>query len=741
MTLPFRLPGAALLAAGLALPAVAQTTTMIVMDGSGSMWGQIDGRTKLEIARETVADVLADLPGDRVLGLMAYGHRERGNCTDIELMVPPAPGSAGAILDAVNAMRFQGKTPLTEAVRQAAEALRSTETPATVVLVTDGIETCEADPCALAHELEASGVDFTAHVIGFGLTRDEGARVACIAENTGGRYFGAEDSAGLAEALTAAVAAPEAAEAVPLPDTPPPQRSYYPGAPMMDATAIAPTGMTTGAPGGAPPEFSFPADGTIAQCAALCEADAQCAAWRYEPAGSLFVDHPRCFGYGASSEMDYITHDPAEGWASGIRDGVLMLVRPYIPAGPLPEATLEAPATGQLGQPVAIGWTGPAAELDTVEIGLAGDSERWSWGYVADGNPISLILPGEPGVYELRYKFRDQIVIATREITVLDAPVALSAPGQVAAGSVFQVGWTGPDAPYDNIQIAEAGSDSYVSYAYVTAGNPLEMIAPEVPGAYELRYKLTDTEVIATRPIEVLPAGAVLTPAAAAQPLAVTIRPETPASPAPVSWSAVPLDPAPDAPEAVAMPEAISGPWAAQLAPGRWRVEGVAGDGMYYAAEITVTDAAGQVFDIPVGFESEGMGEDAPPTTVPGTPFRDAATGLSLLLPEGWQVTEAFLAETAAGVVAAMPTATFTGPGGRMLVLNPLQWLDSNGTCHESPLGLLCIFGAEDAETAAALGLILPSLSMVRAPDLGGMPFAPQGDDPMSTLVPGWSAE
>jgi Ca-activated chloride channel family protein len=189
MTKPFSSLCAALLAATLALPAVAETTTMIVMDGSGSMWGQIDGRTKLEVARETVADVLMDVPGDRVLGLMAYGHRERGNCSDIELMVTPAAGSAGAILDAVNTMRFQGKTPLTEAVRQAAEVLRSTEAPATVVLVTDGIETCEADPCALAAELEASGVDFTAHVIGFGLSRAEGTEVACIAENTGGRYF------------------------------------------------------------------------------------------------------------------------------------------------------------------------------------------------------------------------------------------------------------------------------------------------------------------------------------------------------------------------------------------------------------------------------------------------------------------------------------------------------------------------------------------------------------------------
>ena len=449
MTKPFSSLCAALLAATLALPAVAETTTMIVMDGSGSMWGQIDGRTKLEVARETVADVLMDVPGDRVLGLMAYGHRERGNCSDIELMVTPAAGSAGAILDAVNTMRFQGKTPLTEAVRQAAEALRSTEAPATVVLVTDGIETCEADPCALATELEASGVDFTAHVIGFGLSHAEGAEVACIAENTGGRYFEARDSAALADALSAAVTGggePPAA--------PPPQRAYYPGAPMMESIALMPTGKTTGATGGSPPEFSFPADGSAAQCASLCEGDAICAAWRYEPVGSNFVDHARCFGFGASSEMDYTSYPPEDGWASGVKDSVLMLVRPYIPAGPLPEATLDAPATAAIGQPVAIGWTGPAAELDTVEIGLAGDSERWSWGYVVTGNPLELIMPGEPGVYELRYKYRDQIVIATREITALEAPVAMTAPAQVLVGAEFQVGWTGPNAPYDNIQIA-----------------------------------------------------------------------------------------------------------------------------------------------------------------------------------------------------------------------------------------------------------------------------------------------
>ncbi len=758
-----------------ALPVAAQTTTMIVMDGSGSMWGQIDGRPKLEIARDTVAQVLTDLPDSRVLGLMAYGHRERGNCADIEVMVPPAAGSAAAIQQAVNGMRFQGKTPLTEAVRQAAEALRSTEEPATVILVTDGIETCEADPCALATELQASGVDFTAHVIGFGLTRDEGAEVACIAQNTGGRYFEAKDSAALAEALNAAVTE-EASEAAP-PAAPPPQRRYFPGAPMMEAIALMPTGQTTGqtagqstgAPEGILPDFGFPADGTAPQCAALCEAEALCAAWRYEPVGSHFLDHARCFGYLASSEMDYNTHAPEEGWGSGIKDGVLMLVRPYIPVGPLPEASLTAPDTAAIGQPVLIGWTGPAAELDTVEIGLPGDGERWSWDYVAKGNPLSLIMPGEPGAYELRYKYRDEVVIATRSIIVLEGPVTLTAPAQVLAGAEIAVGWSGPNAPYDNIQIAEAGSDSYISYAYVTDGNPLRLTAPEQPGRYELRYKLSDTEVIASRPFEVLAAGSTQPPETPSETpsetppepasalVPVTLR-TAPAAPDPVSWSATPLDPAPEtapdtAPEAVAMPEAFAGPWQAELSPGRWRIEGLAESGMAYTAEITVTEAAGQVFDIPVGFESDGMGEDAPaipasPGTAPlGSPVTDAATGLSLSLPEGWHLTEAFRAETAAGVAATAPTATFTGPDGRMIVLNPLQWLESNGPCQDSPLGPLCVFGTADEQTTAAMALILSSLSLDRpgpdlgGPDLGGTPFTPQGSDPMSTLVPGWSAD
>ena len=205
-----RLVGFVLAAVIAPFMAFAEGKTIIVLDASGSMWGQIDGRPKLEIAREALGTVLAGIPAKTEIGLMAYGHREKGNCADIELVVPPGPGTAKAITDAANAMQFLGKTPLTEAVRQAAAALKSTEEMATVILITDGIETCEADPCALGAELEASGVDFTAHVVGFGLTAEEGSQVACLAENTGGKYIQAKDSGALVEALKTTVVVAEA---------------------------------------------------------------------------------------------------------------------------------------------------------------------------------------------------------------------------------------------------------------------------------------------------------------------------------------------------------------------------------------------------------------------------------------------------------------------------------------------------------------------------------------------------
>lgn len=156
---------ACLLLVGMGTAAKAADRAIVILDASGSMWAQIDGRPKLEIARKSLRTALQSVPADAEIGFMAYGHREKGSCQDIELIVPPQAGSASAIVQAADSMKFLGKTPLTDAVRSAAEALKYTEDKARVILITDGLETCGGDPCALGEELKAGGVDFTAHVV------------------------------------------------------------------------------------------------------------------------------------------------------------------------------------------------------------------------------------------------------------------------------------------------------------------------------------------------------------------------------------------------------------------------------------------------------------------------------------------------------------------------------------------------------------------------------------------------
>lgn len=196
------LSAAALAATGLYAANAKRPATMLVLDASGSMWGQIDGKPKITIAREAVGIMLSGWQGGD-LGLMAYGHNRKGDCNDIEVLQPVGANTAAGIRKQVDALNPKGMTPISESVRQAAAQLRSTEQKATVILVSDGEETCSADPCALGKELESTGVDFTAHVVGFDIQQGSKAhkQLQCLAANTGGRYVDARNAGELNRAL------------------------------------------------------------------------------------------------------------------------------------------------------------------------------------------------------------------------------------------------------------------------------------------------------------------------------------------------------------------------------------------------------------------------------------------------------------------------------------------------------------------------------------------------------------
>lgn len=198
--------------------------SMLVLDASGSMWGQIQGRTKIEIAREAVGSMLKTWPANQQLGLMAYGHRSKGDCADIEVLKAPGVLDAASMQKAVNALQPKGMTPITASVRMAAEQLKYSERKATVILVSDGEETCNADPCALGAELEKLGVDFTAHVVGFDLPEGKArAQLQCLAKSTGGRYVEARNAAELNSALGQLAKAAPAVPPKPIENLKPPK--------------------------------------------------------------------------------------------------------------------------------------------------------------------------------------------------------------------------------------------------------------------------------------------------------------------------------------------------------------------------------------------------------------------------------------------------------------------------------------------------------------------------------------
>jgi len=180
---------------------------IVVLDGSGSMWGVIDDVSKIEIARDVVSNVLQDWPDNTELGLMSYGHREKGNCDDIETLIAPDTVDAEEFRTVIGNIQPKGKTPMSQAVIEAAKSLKYTENKATVILISDGEETCGLDPCAIGRELEAAGVDFTAHVIGFDVASENTTGLRCLADTTGGQFLAAANADELQTSLQESVVA------------------------------------------------------------------------------------------------------------------------------------------------------------------------------------------------------------------------------------------------------------------------------------------------------------------------------------------------------------------------------------------------------------------------------------------------------------------------------------------------------------------------------------------------------
>ena len=188
---------------------------MIVFDASKSMAASDDsvaGLRRIDSVRGALAKVLPKVSRQRRLGLITYGPGSRAACDNIILELRPQPDAAQTIINRVNALQPEGRTPLAFAVRMAADVLDYRHRTGTIVVITDGEETCGGTPCELAQRLEANAAGLVVHVIGYRLKDSLGSsgkfQSRCLADQTGGLYISTETVDELTAALEKTLSCP-----------------------------------------------------------------------------------------------------------------------------------------------------------------------------------------------------------------------------------------------------------------------------------------------------------------------------------------------------------------------------------------------------------------------------------------------------------------------------------------------------------------------------------------------------
>ena len=181
-----------------------------IIDASGSMTETLaDGSVKLAVAKDLLKEHIAAFKPETNIGLRAYGHRvpyhqEAESCQDIELVAAPKAGQLETIAKWLSNFQAFGMTPLASSLQQAVSDL--VFDPArinSVVVLSDGIETCGGDPCRLVESLRARGINFTVHVIGLNVDGQARDQLSCVAKSGGGTYQDATTAPDVERALGA----------------------------------------------------------------------------------------------------------------------------------------------------------------------------------------------------------------------------------------------------------------------------------------------------------------------------------------------------------------------------------------------------------------------------------------------------------------------------------------------------------------------------------------------------------
>ncbi|MBS1548123.1 MAG: VWA domain-containing protein [Bacteroidetes bacterium] len=169
------------------------TRILFVMDCSNSMNAFWDKEPKIDAARAVLLKALPPIENapNVELALRLYGHQSRiepgkQDCDDTKLEVPFGPHNGDAIRNKMKAVRCLGTTPIARSLEKAASDFPDNKARNIIILITDGIEACDEDPCAVSRALQAKGIILKPFVIGIGIEDAGKYSLKCV-----GNYYDA----------------------------------------------------------------------------------------------------------------------------------------------------------------------------------------------------------------------------------------------------------------------------------------------------------------------------------------------------------------------------------------------------------------------------------------------------------------------------------------------------------------------------------------------------------------------
>ncbi|MFY0613131.1 MAG: hypothetical protein JXQ99_16490 [Hyphomicrobiaceae bacterium] len=199
---------------------------MIVLDGSGSMWGRLNGssRSKLAAIRQELGAALRAKGQNIAVGLTTFGARSGASCSSAETSLNAGPGQFDQLDRLLSAFNPQGRGPVVLGLRTAVDALSATPGPARLLLIHDSPDNCNQNVCSFARDLAKAQPQMAVDVLSLGLKPKDRDGMACLAKATGGRQIHAATmdaaEAGIDTILTALNAARPVAAKRPGTDSP-----------------------------------------------------------------------------------------------------------------------------------------------------------------------------------------------------------------------------------------------------------------------------------------------------------------------------------------------------------------------------------------------------------------------------------------------------------------------------------------------------------------------------------------